>query len=142
MAEYLYWFIAGAAMILFEIVVPGFVLVWFGIGAIAAGIAAFLGAGYTVQFIVFFVVSIGSLIPAKIFLKKKEEEPSLRVGAERVIGMKGIVTKEISPSEFGEVKIEGELWIASSGEEIQKGEWVVVEKIEGTHLVVRRQEKN
>jgi len=141
MEEYLYlmWFIAGVILIFAEIILPGFVVVWFGIGAVAAGVAALLGAGHALQIVVFFVVSIGSLIPAKLFLKKREKE-GLRVGAERLIGMSGRVTKPIAPGEFGEIKTEGEIWIASAGEEIKPGEWVTIELLEGAHLVVRKKQ--
>ncbi len=140
MADYLIWFIAGGVFVVGEIFMPGFVIIWFGIGAFAAGLSALLGASQPLQVIVFIVVSVGSLVPAKLFLKKKEKE-SIPVGAERFIGMAGIVTKPISPASFGEVKIGGELWIASAEYEIAQGEWVIVEKIDGAHLVVHRKDE-
>lgn len=141
MADYLIWFIAGGILIVAEILLPGFVVVWFGIGALAAGLAALLGAGHAIQVVVFAVVSVGSLIPAKMFLKKKEKEPTLRVGAERVIGMTGRATKPIHPGEFGEVKVDGDVWIAKSDTQIAADELIVVDKINGTHLVVHKKDE-
>ena len=138
MSDYLIWFIAGAILIVAEIVLPGFVIVWFGIGALGASLAAFLGAGHIVQVVVFILVSIASLIPAKIFLKKKEKEPALRVGAERLIGMIGRVTKPVKPGQFGEVKIDGDVWIVKADNEIAVDEEIIVDRIEGTHLVIHK----
>lgn len=138
MSDYLIWFIAGAVLIIAEIVLPGFVIVWFGIGALGAALAALLGAGHIVQVVVFVLVSIGSLIPAKMFLKKKENEPALRVGAERLIGMIGRVIKPVKPGQFGEVKIDGDVWIAKADGEIPIDEEIIVDRIEGTHLVIHK----
>jgi len=138
MPEYLAWFIAGLVLIIVEIFAPGFVIVWFGIGALGAGVVAVLGGGYALQFITFFAISIVSLVLTKMFMKKKEEEPGLRVGAERLIGKSGKVVKAIAPNEFGEVKVEGDIWIAGSDTEIAVGEWVIVEKLEGAHVVVHK----
>ena len=52
------WLVLGVAFIIAEIFTLGFVLFWFGIGAIAASIAGFLGAGLGLQFLIFAVVSI------------------------------------------------------------------------------------
>jgi membrane protein implicated in regulation of membrane protease activity len=56
---WLLWLILGVGLIVAEIFTLGFVLFWFGIGAIAAAFAGFLGAGVGWQFLVFAVVSVG-----------------------------------------------------------------------------------
>ena len=137
MPDYAIWFIAGAILIVAEIFMPGLVIVWFGIGATVAGICTLLGAGQTVQVIVFLVVSIISLILAQIFLKKTEKV-GRRVGAERLIGEHGKVIAKIVPGEFGRIKIEGEEWNAKADDEIEIDQWVEVEQIDGTHLLVKK----
>ena len=51
------WTILGVVLVIAEVFTPGFVLLWFGVGALAAALAAFLGAGLAAQFILFIVVS-------------------------------------------------------------------------------------
>lgn len=136
MRDYLLWFIIGGVFIITEIFVPGFVLIWFGIGAIIAGFSALLGASQPFQIAIFFVISIASLVITKVFMKKKEEKETYKVGAERLVGKTAFVTKTIIPGNFGEVKIEGELWIAQANEKIRYDEKVIIEKIDGAHLVV------
>ena len=52
------WIVLGVALIIAEIFTLGFVLFWFGIGALAASVAGLLGAGLGFQFLIFAIVSI------------------------------------------------------------------------------------
>src|SRR5258706_4686373 len=61
MENYLWivWTILGAVLIIAEIFTTGFVLLWFGIGALAAAFAGLLGVhSMTAQFLIFPIVSI------------------------------------------------------------------------------------
>jgi len=58
------WTILGAVLIIAEIFTTGFVLLWFGIGALAAAFAGLLGVhSMTAQFLIFAVVSIALTVP-------------------------------------------------------------------------------
>src|SRR3954453_18521138 len=52
------WLVVAVGLIVAEIFTLGFVLFWFGIGALAAALVAFLGFGAGWQFAAFAVVSI------------------------------------------------------------------------------------
>ena len=51
------WTVLGVVLIIAEVFTPGFVLLWFGVGALAAALAAFLGAGLAAQFLLFIALS-------------------------------------------------------------------------------------
>src|SRR5438132_12609963 len=56
---WIFWIILGAMLVIAEIFTTGFVLLWFGIGALAAGFAGLVGIhSITLQFLIFAVVSI------------------------------------------------------------------------------------
>ncbi len=57
-------------------------------------------------------------------------------GADALIGQEALARTNISPE--GKVFIHGEIWNAQSNEKILKGEKVVVEKVEGLKLVVKK----
>ncbi len=57
-------------------------------------------------------------------------------GSEALIGKVGLAKTNISPE--GKVFIHGEIWDAQSREKIRKGEKVVVEKVEGLTLQVKK----
>src|SRR5438045_1729486 len=56
-AHYL-WIVGGLLLVVGEVLTGGFVLLWFAIGAFAAGLCAFSGASFNVQLIAFGVSSL------------------------------------------------------------------------------------
>ena len=74
----------------------------------------------------------------KYLLKNKNVATNL----DRVVGMIGIVTEDITNNEIGEVKVDGKRWSAISNSEIKKGEYIKVEKINGVKLVVCKKESD
>ena len=75
----------------------------------------------------------------KKFFKSKDDT-SMNNSA--VLGKKGIVVKPITDeSPVGQVKVNGELWSAIKSEKdkpIKAGESVIIEKIDGVKLLVRK----
>jgi membrane-bound serine protease (ClpP class) len=75
-------------------------------------------------------------------LRAQKAQPS--TGAEGLIGQMGSVKKDLrvsadDPSAYqGKVSVKGELWNAVADEAIARGEEVVVERIDGFTLVVKR----
>ena len=70
MSEWLWvlWFILGAILIVAEIFTTGFVLLWFGIGALVAALAGFIGIdSLVIQFLIFATISI-SLTAASLWI--------------------------------------------------------------------------
>lgn len=57
-------------------------------------------------------------------------------GADALLGQSGLAKTNISPE--GKVFIHGELWDAQSDEGIRKGEKVIIEKVEGLKLIVKK----
>ena len=55
--------------------------------------------------------------------------------------MEGIVTEEITKTKIGEVKVDGKRWSAISNELIKAGEEVIIERIDGVKLIVRKGEE-
>ena len=56
---------------------------------------------------------------------------------DRIIGMKGIVLKDIPKNSLGEVKVDGKIWFAYSDEELDLNEIVEVLEINGTKIKVK-----
>ena len=55
--------------------------------------------------------------------------------------MEGVVTEEITKFKIGEVKVDGKKWSAMANEKIKVGEEVIIDKIDGVKLIVRKEEK-
>jgi membrane protein implicated in regulation of membrane protease activity len=144
-APYL-WFIAGALFIVAELFTSGFVLVWFGIGALVAGLMAILHIGIGVQMVAFLVISSSLTIASRTiferFFMRRAPGKNLRTGVEALPGKIGVVV-EPSRGALNEaaVKVFGAIWTAypAAGElPLDVGEQVEVERVEGATLYVRR----
>lgn len=64
-----------------------------------------------------------------------------KTNLDRVVGMKGIITEEITENNIGEVKVDGKKWSAVSKHPIKKGEFVKILKINGVKLEVESWEE-
>lgn len=135
------WAIIAAIFIVGEILTFGFFLLWFGVGALVAGVAALLGAGLAWQLAIFIVVSFVLFVISRKFAEKFSKAQPPGIGADRFIGQPCVVLEEIdNDANRGRVRLVREEWRAESdtGEIIPEGTKVIVVRINGTQLVVER----
>jgi membrane protein implicated in regulation of membrane protease activity len=141
------WTILGIVLVIAEIFTPGFVLLWFGVGALAAALASFLGLGLAAQFLVFILLStlltaLSRTIFVNYFSHAGEAGGGLRSGADALPGQVGtVVTSSSGAMQEGAVKVFGSVWTAypAEGEEpLEAGDRVVVERLRGASIYVRR----
>lgn len=136
-----YWFLAFLILLFIELVTINLVSIWFALGSLAAMLATCVTDNFAIQTVVFAVVSAIGLIATKPFVKKIRRREIQSTNLDRVIGKIGEVTKEITDSSYGEVKVLGSIWTATSEEPIEKGSKVVVKQIEGVKLIVEKEEE-
>jgi membrane protein implicated in regulation of membrane protease activity len=139
------WIVLGVVLIVAEIFTLGFVLLGFGIGALAAALAGFLGAGFIGQFLIFALVSVVMTVFSRSIFAgfySPDDENKIKTGSESLPGQIGTVTSASSgPLQSGEVKVFGSTWRAfpEVGEmPLAEGEKVEVVRIEGASIYVRR----
>ncbi len=138
------WLILAAVFVIAEIFTAGFFLLLFGIGAAVAGVLALAGLGAIWQWISFIAVSLILFAISRRFSERFTKKQPPGIGADRAIGKVGKVIESIDPEEnTGRVMLEREEWLAEShgGEVIPEGNKVIIERIEGTRLIVRLHEK-
>lgn len=138
------WLVLGVVLIIAEVFTLGFVLLWFGIGAVAAAFVGFLGFGFGWQFAVFALVSIAlTAMSRTIFAKylSHSEQDTLKMGIDSLPGQIGTVTiASKGAMQEGAVKVYGSTWTAFpiDGEtELVEGEKVEVVSIKGSSIYVR-----
>src|SRR5678816_1054138 len=90
------WCILGAILIVAEIFTTGFVLLWFGIGALAAAFAGFIGIeSLAIQFAIFAIVSMGLTAASRTifvnYFSREKSGQSLRSGVDSLPGKIGTV---------------------------------------------------
>jgi membrane protein implicated in regulation of membrane protease activity len=139
------WLVLGVVLILAEIFTLGFVLLWFGVGAIAASLASMAGAGLMWQFVVFAVVSVGlTAMSRTIFASylSHREEDRVKMGIDSLPGQIGTVALPSKGAlREAAVRVYGSTWTAfpADGEsEFAEGEKVEVVSVKGSSILVRR----
>ena len=58
-----------------------------------------------------------------------------------LVGQHGISTTDIQPLQYGQVKVNGEIWTAIAESEIKSGTRIVVNDIDGVKLIVNQAEQ-
>jgi len=143
------WAVLGGILIVAEIFTTGFVLLWFGVGALAAAFAGFVGINsLVVQFLIFAFVSIGLTAASRTifinYFSREKTGQSLRSGVDALPGKIGtVVSSSKGALQEGAVKVFGSTWTAypAPGEQpLEAGERVCVERVEGASIYVRRVE--
>ena len=141
----LLWVLLGVVLIVAEIFTLGFVLFWFGVGAIAAGLVGYLGLGIGLQFLVFALVSVGLTVMSRTIFSNylpHSNSPELKTGMESLPGKVGTVAEssrgalgaaavKVYVSNWTEYPIEGET-------ELAEGDKVEVVEVKGSSLYVRK----
>lgn len=139
------WLVLGIALIVAEIFTLGFVLLWFGIGAIAAAVVGMAGGGLLLQFLVFAIVSVGLTAMSRTILAKyfsHDERNAMKSGVDSLPGKVGTVVETSKGAlNEGAVKVFGSTWTAFPVEGellLTEGEKVEVVEVRGSSIYVRR----
>lgn len=107
-------------------------------GALGGSVAAALGAPVAVQSVVAAVTAVALVFTVRPWLKRRFTGVYEPMGAEANLGRSAYVLDRVTTSN-GRVKLAGETWSArTTGDSIEPGEEVVVDRIEGATVVVSR----
>ena len=135
------WIILAGIFFIIEMATTGFLVFWFGIGALLAMIVSFFTSNIAIQTAVFVISSTILLFFTRSFVNKfSKEDEKIQTNAYSIIGKRGIVIKEINPtSGEGQIKVGTEVWSAKSKDDtkINQGQEVEIIEIDGVKAVVK-----
>lgn len=138
---WVFWLIAAGVFFIIEMATIGFLVFWFGIGALLAMATSFITDNILIQALVFIITSTLLLIFTKPLVDKFIKIPKeVKTNAYSIIGKKGIVISKINNIEgVGQIKIDGEVWSARSAtdEDIPENTEVEIVEIDGVKAVVK-----
>jgi membrane protein implicated in regulation of membrane protease activity len=145
----LLWFLLGLALIFLEFVVPGVILVFFGIGAWAAAVTTYFGLTVSFQFqlLVFAVTSVLLLVVLRKWIKGKfyghvGDVQDQTKNLDEFTGQSVVVLEDVIPNKMeGAVEFKGARWRAVSDEHIKNGEMAIITGADGIILKVRKIEE-
>lgn len=132
------WLIVVILLAIVELMTINLTTIWFVISGLAALGLSFITKNFLIQFACFVILGIVLLIISKPFVKKFLEKKNQKTNLDRIIGMNGLVTKDIDDLNYGEVKVDGKIWTAYADEKIKKDEKVEILEINGSKIKVRK----
>lgn len=142
------WLAVGLALMGVEIIMPGFVVFWFGAGGIVTAVFTFFAGpdNPALQWIIFFGSSLLFLASWFLYFKRfiKKTDPS-DVRDPTLLNLKGKVIKRIAPGDPGRIELNDyyhsiKEWKAESDTVIETGENIEVIESRGINLVVKKSE--
>ena len=134
----LFWVIMILMLAIIEVATINLVTIWYVASAIIALIVSFFIDNFTIQFAIFVILGTIFLITTKKTLDKLVKEHHEKTNLDRIVGMEGIVTEDISKNKIGAIKVDGKVWSATSNQKIGVGELVRVLEINSTKLKVEK----
>ena len=138
------WLIAGVILMTSEFVIPGFIVVFFGLGACITGVAALLfpKLPFSWEIFIFAVLSVILLFAFRRFMpgvfKGKNIPACEDVDLDSVAGSTAVAVTDIKPEEPGKVEFRGTLWNATANECITSGTGVKIISRENLTLIVEK----
>ena len=140
------WLLAGVLLIGLELLTPGFVVIFFGIGALLTGLLSLLipglSASLLLQFLIWGGSSLLSLFALRRFFKRtfrgKEIEDT---GQDEFVGQTAEVIEAVTQKKPGRVSFQGTTWKAVTYDsDLAAGDSVEIMKKENLTLIVSKRE--
>ena len=133
-----FWLIIAGLCFVIESFTVGFFVFWFGVGALIALGVSFITTNFWIQSFSFVISSTLLLILTKPFVKKFIKDTETKpTNVYSIIGKEAIVLEDIdSINGSGQVKVKGEIWSATSDENIEKGTKVKITSVNGVKVKV------
>ena len=142
--EWWHWIVGGIVLVLAELVIPSFFIVWFGLGALLTGLLTLaFGLSVTAQLGTWTLASLAMVgLWFRVF---KQSFVKTRAGTAdgEVIGEIGLLVSAVAPFERGKVRFQrpvlgSEEWVCLADAAIAAGERVKVVAVEGSFLKVSK----
>lgn len=139
-----HWVVGGIALVMLELAVPAFFVIWFGLGALLVGVLLLVvpSVSFTTQIVIWTLASVGmTVLWFKVFRNDKHTTRSGQ--ATSVVGEVGLLVNRVAPFAPGQVRFQkpvlgAELWECRAETEVEAGERVRVLSVEGSYVLVAK----
>ncbi|MDR3220456.1 MAG: NfeD family protein [Candidatus Accumulibacter sp.] len=142
MFEWWHWVVLGLGLSLFELAIPSFFILWFGIGAVVVGLLLLLAPGLTLawQLLVWAGIS-GALAVLWFRYLLPKTRTTVGTSADGVAGEIGVLVSELQAHNRGKVRFQkpilgDDVWECYAEQAIAAGERVRVVAVEGNFIKV------
>ncbi len=135
------WAITGLILILAEMIIPGGVIIFLGLGCLTVASSIYFGliTNVVTAFLTFFISSLAYLLILRSFFMKYFEGDSVIENTDEDIEAANSIVQVIeliTPYKAGRVKFRDSTWVAESDYEIASGEKAIIKKRVGNKWIV------
>ena len=137
-----HWIVLGLILVVSEIFIPLFVVLWFGLSALIVGIVDFgFATSFVSELILWIVLSVVFLVLWFVFFKDKTITKSGQ--SDSNLNIKGVVSEKINFASRGKVIFDTPVlgsreWLANADEAIEIGENVYIVEVNGQLIKVKK----
>jgi inner membrane protein len=143
--EWWHWIVLGFVLVVAELAVPAFFIIWFGLGALLVGLLLLVAPAMsmTLQLALWCVASLGMVVLWFRIFKRGDHKTRIGQSDGDTIGEIGLMAKAAAPFARGRVRFQkpllgSEEWECVVDEAIAAGERVRVVSVEGSFLKVQK----
>ena len=136
---YWHWWVLALALLILEAMVSGFFLIWLSVAAGFLGLILLLypELSWQAQFLAFALLAVASIAGYRFFLRKRppiSDQPALNRRGQQYVGRSFTLDGPIVDG-IGKMRVDDTVWRVV-GDDMPKGERVLVESVEGNALRV------
>lgn len=133
------WLVAGAVLMILEMLVPGTFLLWFGLAAVITGLLTLaFDLAWQAQTVIFIALSLICVLIGRAVMRRfaaqSHEGDFLNRRADALIGRTFTLNEPIVDG-VGRVRVEDTVWRVT-GSDLPAGTPVAVKRVDGATLVV------
>ena len=143
--EWWHWVLGGLGLVLLELALPSFFVIWFGLGALLVGLSvlALPTLALTAQIALWIITSVVLVVLWFSVFKRSQHKTLIGTAAGEVIGEVGLLVSAVAPFQRGKVRFQrpllgAEEWVCMAETAITAGERVRVVSVEGSFIKVAK----
>ncbi len=138
--NFLEWILVAVICGAIEIFTVGFWFLWLAIAAVVVALLVQFGLLPTLemQLLIFAIFTLLLIIFTRPLIMRFVKSNDKVSNVKALIGQHGITITPIVPMQFGQVKVNGEVWTAIVEEEMEENTRVEVIGIDGVKLLVKK----
>ena len=138
--EFWHWGIAGMVLLILEMIVSGFFLIWLGVAALTVALLmlVFPFMFWHLQLTIWAILSIATFMAWRAYRRKNPAataEPTLNRRGEQYVG-RHFTLEEPVVNGYGKIKVDDSTWKIKCDEDLKQGSKVLVKAVDGTMLLV------
>jgi len=137
---FLEWILVAIVCGAIEIFTAGFWFLWLAIAGVVVALLVQFGLlpSLELQLLILALITLLLIIFTRPLVMKFVKSNDAVSNVKALIGQHGITISRIVPMQFGQVKVNGEIWTAISEEELEENTRIEVIGIDGVKLLVKK----